>query len=125
MITLAEAAVQEDAIRLWQVATGQEVRRLTTWFGAAHGAAFSPDGKTLVSGGHLLYLWEVSTGRQRARVAGHLAGPSAVAFFHDGRRVVSGSADSTALVWDRDVVECRQAIKSTTSKQLWEAPGTG
>jgi RNA polymerase sigma factor (sigma-70 family) len=123
MINLAEAAVQEDAIRLWEVATGREVRRLTTWFGIAHGAAFSPDGKTLVSGHdrHLMHLWEVSTGRSRGRVAGHMSGLSAVAIFPDGRRVVSGSYDSTALVWDRDALARRQARKAATDRQLWEA----
>ena len=58
--------------------------------------AFSPDGKTLATGGQAgdLLLWDLSSGRSRvlADVAG---GITALAFSAAGDRVVAGGADGS------------------------------
>ena len=87
-------------VRLYDLTTGAELFQL------AHQEpllAFSPDGKTLATGGHedhAVYLWDASTGKQLRRFTGHQGTITALAFSPDGRRLISGSADSTALVWD-------------------------
>jgi hypothetical protein len=64
--------------------------------------AFSPDGRTLVTGdGHrTIRLWEVATGQERGRLLGHEDVIGSVSFSPDGRRLVSSSYDTTGLVWD-------------------------
>jgi WD40 repeat protein len=98
-------------LRLYDPATGKEVRDLTTYTGpdkfqqaqdAVMAVRFSPDGRTLAAGtqGNEVVLWEVATGRQRASLRGHQGWIGALAFAPDGNRLASGSSDTATLVWD-------------------------
>ena len=65
--------------------------------------AFSPNGKTLVSGSsdRTVRLWDVATGQLiRPSLHGHEAAVTSVAFSPDGQTIVSGSVDQTVRLWD-------------------------
>jgi RNA polymerase sigma factor (sigma-70 family) len=98
-----------DALLLWDVTTGKVVRRLagtparkTGAYRHVRGLAFSPDGKTLVTGesDHPIVLYETTTGRARHELAGHDGDVWALAFTPDGSALVSAGSGNTALVWD-------------------------
>jgi WD40 repeat protein len=91
-----------DAVRIWDVKSGQEQRRLTGHKDYADTAAFSPDGKMLAVGTSdgVVRVWEVATGEERARLLGHEDRVVAVAFSPDGRLLATGSHDTTGLLWD-------------------------
>ncbi|MDR2093934.1 MAG: caspase family protein [Treponema sp.] len=65
-------------------------------------AAFSPDGRTIVSGSSdtTLKLWDAATGREIRTLSGHSYYVSSAAFSPDGRTIVSGSWDNTLKLWD-------------------------
>ncbi|MCU1267893.1 MAG: hypothetical protein JWM21_4211 [Acidobacteria bacterium] len=62
---------------------------------------FSPDGKTLVSGGQddRVVLWDVATGKE-LRAFSHNQIVESVCFSPDGKTVASGSADNTIKLWN-------------------------
>src|SRR5262249_1385325 len=71
--------------------------------------AFSPDGKTLASGGGIresrivtgeVKLWDVATGKEKANFKGKLDSMEAIAFSPDGKTLASLSRFSTVKLWD-------------------------
>jgi WD40 repeat protein len=66
---------------------------------------FTPDGRTLVSGGgHVelgaIQVWDVATRQATRQLIGHTATVNALALARDGRTLASGSSDRTCRLWD-------------------------
>jgi len=88
-------------VRLWDVQTGRLLKTLkghTEWVAAV---AFSPDGKTVASGGRELKFWDLPSGREKVTLSGH---PDVIfgAAFSPGGRLISGSGglETTIIHWD-------------------------
>ena len=81
---------------------GKLLRSLAGHSWAVTSVAFSPDGKTLLSGSgdHTLRLWNVRDGRCLAIFEGHSLGVNSVAFSPDGKRIASASTDGSVRVWE-------------------------
>jgi WD40 repeat protein len=117
---------RDNVIRLFDAATGKEVRRLVghkprvygperdpaspldvlvaaTGEGGVNSVAFSPDGTLLASGGwdDTVRLWDVRTGKELRTLHAHKAMVGRVAFSPDGRLLASrGGLDGSVRLWD-------------------------
>ena len=70
--------------------------------GLSHQVAFSPDGRTVLSGSkdNTLKLWDAASGRELHSFPGHSGAVWSVAISPDGRTALSGSDDKTLRLWD-------------------------
>jgi hypothetical protein len=94
--------------------TGWEVRQIQDAQNEVFFVAFSPDGKTVLSGSRdkTLKLWDVETGRKLRTFVGHGDWVNGVAFSPDGKTGLSGSDDRALKLWD-----------VVTGKELRSFPG--
>ena len=98
------AAVPTVSVRLWDVATHQQIGApLASHDDKINSVAFSPNGKTLATGGAdgTIRMWDVATHRQiGAPLASRAGVVYSVAFSPDGKTLATGSADGTIRFWD-------------------------
>jgi len=107
-----------NTAKLWDVASGRELRTFTGHSDSVFTVAFSPDGRYALSGGadDLIKLWEVASGREVRTFTGHTSLVSSVVFSRDGRFVLSGSWDNTLKLWD---VASGREIRTFTGHTKW------
>ncbi|MDR1219797.1 MAG: WD40 repeat domain-containing protein [Treponema sp.] len=67
-------------------------------------AAFSPDGRRIVSASSnaTVKVWDAESGRELRTLSGHTSYVHSAAYSPDGRRIVSASYDNTVKVWDAE-----------------------
>ena len=91
-------------LKLWDSKTRAVVRNLEGHTDYVISAAWSADGKRLVSGGggkdRVVRVWDAERGTQVQALIGHRDDVEAVAFFPRKDWVVSVSEDKTLKVWD-------------------------
>ncbi|MBL1173668.1 protein kinase domain-containing protein [Pantanalinema sp. GBBB05] len=92
----------DKTIKLWDLATGQELQTLTGHTSFVNALAVSPDGSTLVSGSadRTIRVWDLATGKQLRVLMGHTSFINALAITADGETLVSASADRTIKLWN-------------------------
>ncbi len=92
--------------QLWDAQTGRETRRLlvNSNSSAVFGVAFSPDSRTVVTGGRdrIAHLWNVETGAEIRRLEGHTNRICSVCFSPDGRFIATASGDRTVRLWEAE-----------------------
>jgi WD40 repeat protein/serine/threonine protein kinase len=95
---------EKNSVTIWEVATGQELKRLEGHRGEVYALAFSPDddGRWIASAGEdsTVKVWDSHTGKILRSFRGHRGLVSSVAFSPDGRFLVSGGRDTTVKIWD-------------------------
>jgi WD40 repeat protein len=86
---------QDGIARVWETATGREVRRFVGHADAINAVSLSSDGKRLLSGSEdeTARLWEVDTGKEIRVFKGHTAYVTAVTLSRDGKWAVSAGGD--------------------------------
>ena len=79
-----------------------ELKQVFSHGGIVTAVAFSPDGKTILTGSHdrTARLEDAATGRQVGQPMLHSGTVESVAFSPDGKTVLTGSGDNAARLWD-------------------------
>ncbi len=117
LLASANRSKEDKTIRLWDLATGKEVRRLEGHEAGVYRAVFSPDGKRLasVASDQTIRLWDVDRGAEifRLRFEGTIR--SNLAFSPDGKLLAAGTTNHTAFIWD--VAQQREARRIEAHKR--------
>ena len=99
---LALSGSNDNSMKLWDVASGRELRSFNGHTMTVNAAVLSADGRFALSGSYdkTLKLWDISTGAELRSFSGHTEPVEAAAISTDGRFALSGSADKTLKLWD-------------------------
>jgi len=92
---------------LWDVETGQIVKRLHGHSDLITTVAWRPDGKYFATAtgyrvkqpGEII-IWDASTGVQLLTLSGHTAGITDIDWNADGSKLASSSYDRTVRIWN-------------------------
>ncbi len=109
----------DRSIKIWEAATGHELRALNGSNTVIKALAFSPNGQLLAASGAdgKLRLWDVTTGEEKAVLPGHTKAVSALAFSRDGRWLASGGTDDyTIKIWE---VAAQREVRSLSGSRAW------
>src|SRR5262249_56255323 len=101
------AGTQNKTARMWNAQTGAPLPfELKGYEGVVDSAAFSPDGKRVVTScaDGTARVWNAETGALLLELKPHRFGVRAVAFSPDGKRIatVSGGPMPTVKIWDAE-----------------------
>jgi WD40 repeat protein len=85
------------ALRLWDVASGKEVRKVEQYAQDVESVAYSPDGKTLATASedHTVRLWDFAGGKGVRKLGKHADLVFSVAYSPDAKSVASGARDGS------------------------------
>lgn len=111
------SAADDKTARLWDVATGAEIRRFSGHKGVVSSLAISVDDQFLLTGSsdRTMRLWEVETGRELRRYEGFKGWVLSLAFSADGRHALSGCGDTTLRWWDVETGQELRRLQASSS----------
>lgn len=101
----------KHVLRLWDVATGAELRQFEGHLGNIYSVAFLPDGRRAIScaADSTIILWDLDTGRPIRHFKDHQADVNAVAVSPDGKSFLSAGDDGKVIWWN---VETGKILKT-------------
>jgi WD40 repeat protein len=92
----------EGCVRIWDIETGETLRKIEAHEKAIMALAVTQDGRTLFTGSkdNTIGIWEMETRRRIDILHGHKKQVNSVAINDNATLLASGSDDGTVRVWD-------------------------
>src|SRR5438552_1386387 len=96
------SAGYDNAVRIWDPATGKELRKLGGSYNPLSSVSFSPDGKTIVAGSYdnVIRFWDAASGNLVRQFINNQGGIQAVLYAPDGKTVATRGWDNVIWLWD-------------------------
>ena len=101
--TLIANANTDKKIRIWNIATGDQLLVIRSKFKKAIiDLTFSDNGKMIAAAGEdqSIKIWDTTAGKELCILNGHTKRIESLAFSPDGKMLASGSWDGTMRLWD-------------------------
>jgi len=92
---------RDKTAKLWEVATGREMRTFLGHTATVRAICFSPDGKTIVTGSndYKVKLWDIATGKLLKTIDGENRITSVV-FTSDAKHIIFGGYSKTVKIYE-------------------------
>src|SRR5262249_52077696 len=96
--TLASSS-DDRTVRLWDAASGKEIRQFHGHQDRIRSVVFSPDGKTLASASDdgSVRLWDAASGKEIRQFNAHQGRVMSVAYARDSKTLASAGEDRTVV----------------------------
>ena len=109
------------ARRIWNPENGKELCVLKGHEDWVSSAAFSPDGKLIVSASadNTVRIWNAENGKELSVLKGHTQGVSSAAFSPDGKLIASASVDNTVRIWNKNINHHSLFLKNSRPTDLY------
>jgi len=110
-----------NAVKLWDVYTGNLLALLKGHTGSVQSIAFSPDGRKLITAGgrdNRIIVWSIAAAKPIITIkvpfpssaSGGDIGTFAIALSSDGQTLISGSDDRIVRIWDANSGDLRREL---------------
>jgi RNA polymerase sigma factor (sigma-70 family) len=124
-VSCANARTERSSTQLCDVPSARSLWAVEGGPAMGYCLAFSPDGRTLATGGegNAIRLLEAVTGGERHRIVGHAGEIQSIAFAPDGRTLAASSPEAPVYIWDAfGLAELpRQPLTAAELDETWSA----
>jgi dipeptidyl aminopeptidase/acylaminoacyl peptidase len=99
---LLATAGDDHCVRVWSLADGKLVHKLSGHSDWVRTVDYSPDGRVLASAGNdrQIIFWDAKSGEQLDVLATHQAAIAAIRFSYDGKLIVAAGFEETVRIYD-------------------------
>jgi WD40 repeat protein len=110
----------DNTARVWDAASERELATLRGHTDKVTNAAWSPDGKQIVTASwdQTARVWGAASGRELATLRGHTDKVTNAAWSPDGKQIVTASYDNTARIYLTHIEDLIALAKSRLSREL-------